>query len=168
MQILITGTECTGKSTLAAALSLSLAYPWLPEYARTYLREQGPEYTESDLLKIAQGHHRLVTTYAATHQPHQPLILDTYLLNLKIWSEVKYGACDPWITKQLSEAHYDKIFLCVPDLPWVQDGLRENPEKAEALHQRFVLELEALEQDYILISGQGDQRLQSALAALGH
>ena len=168
MKILITGTECTGKSTLAASLSKTLDCPWIPEYARTYLDTNGPEYTEQDLLYIAEGHHKLVCKYDA----EQPLILDTYLLNLKIWSMVKFGNCNPWISNQLALAVenqiFDKVFLCAPDLPWKQDGLRENQKSADSLHQLFISELEILQLDYFVISGQGDQRMEPILAAIGH
>ena len=168
MRILITGTESTGKSTLAAALSETLGWTWVPEYARLYLEENGKGYTQQDLLKIAKGHFKQVKKYKA----EQPLILDTYLLNIKIWSLEKYGTCHPWISHQLErsveEKLYDQVLLCTPDLTWIQDGLRENPKSANRLHQIFISELNCLRLDYLVVSGQGIQRTRSALAALGH
>ena len=160
MRILITGTESTGKSTLAKRLSAHLGIAWIPEYARTYLEVHGPSYKASDLLSIAQEQHNLVPV------DDQAFILDTYLLNIKIWSEEKYGRCDPWITDTLAQASFDRVLLTAPDLPWIQDDLRENPTAADRLHQRFISELNDLGWPYAIISGRGQQRLHSALAAI--
>ncbi len=145
---------------MAKRLSDHLGIAWLPEYARTYLELHGPSYTESDLLSIAKGQHNLVP------DDDRSFILDTYLLNIKIWSEEKYGRCDSWITDILAQASFDMVLLTAPDLPWIQDDLRENPTAADRLHQRFISELNELDWPYTVISGQGPQRLLSALAAI--
>lgn len=163
MKILITGPECTGKSTLAAQLSQALSIPWFPEYARTYLEEHGPSYTQADLLTIAQEQTQLLSAFSTD----QALIYDTHLINLKIWSEYKYGTCHPWILKQLTyKANYDYVFLCAPDLPWQQDGLREHPDEAESLFLLFQKELALLRLDYLVIEGEGEARLESALSKI--
>ena len=163
MRILITGPECSGKSTLAKALSNKLDIPTLSEYARTYLENNGSSYTQEDLLIIAQTHHELYLSYTLK----QPLILDTYLLNIKIWSEVKYGQCHPWIIEQLKDLEdMDLILLLEPDLPWVQDGLREAEDSRYELFEVYKKELEPLGLAYEVISGAGSDRVLGALEVL--
>ena len=162
MRILITGPECTGKSTLAKQLSKLYSIPLFPEYARTYLEQQGPAYGPDDLLSIAQQHHALVEVFPED----QSLILDTYLLNLKIWSLDKYRQCDPWIIKQLDRTRVDLVLLCYPDLPWVQDGLRENETQGLIIYEYFKKELEQLGWNFEIIQGQGPARLAAANAIL--
>ena len=133
MRILITGPECTGKSCLAELLSQKLHIPWFPEYARTYLEEQGKDHIKEDILKIGQTHHQLLHSFT----PDQPLILDTYLLNLVIWSEQKYGTVDKWLVQEAKAAQFDLILLMDTDLTWQQDGYRESAGKTDALLVHF-------------------------------
>ena len=37
IRVVVTGSECTGKTTLAADLAARLSVPWVPEYARQYV-----------------------------------------------------------------------------------------------------------------------------------
>jgi len=159
MRILLTGPECTGKSTLSEQLSQKLNIPWFPEYARTYLEENGPDYIEEDLLKIGQTHHHLLHSFTQD----QPIILDTYLLNLVIWSESKYGSCHEWLEQQARAAHFDKILLLSPDLKWEQDGLRESEGKREELFKLFKEKLTSYSMPFHIIKGRNEERLNSAL-----
>jgi len=163
VRILITGPECSGKSTLAKELSERLVVPWFPEYARTYLEENGSNYTPDDIVTIAREHHRLLNTFPQD----QPLILDTYLLNLKLWLQLKYGQSDPWIEDQLSSLKgFTHILLLKPDLPWEQDGMRENPDDRADLFQHYVRELDLQGCGYEIISDSGEERLWMALDCL--
>ena len=162
MRILITGPECTGKSTLAEQLSTRLQIPWMPEYARTYLEEFGKDYTLEDVLKIGQTHHHLLHSFT----PDQPLILDTYLLNLVIWLEHKYGFTDEWITAQAKGSHFDYVFLMNTDLDWHQDGYRESAGKTSALLDVFKEKLTSYGFPFHLINGQKSSRLESVLSVI--
>jgi len=160
MRILITGPECTGKSTLAEQLSDHLGIPWFPEHARSYLEAHGPSYKQEDILKLAQEHYLLVQEF---HE-EQSLIFDTYLLNLKLWTEIKYGQKEPWIDARLAEMNsFDKVFLLYPNLPWKQDGFRENESKGKEIFRRFEEALSALSCEYEVIDQLGPNRLQAAL-----
>ena len=160
MRVLITGPECTGKSTLAKKLSQELGLPHLQEYAREYLSELKKPYEELDLLKIAQAHYKILHTFPAD----QSMILDTYLLNIKLWSLFKYQQVHPWIQEQVAlERHFDFIFLMYPDLPWKQDGLRENENNSLELFNLFEMELQALQLDYHIIKGLAADRMHNIL-----
>ncbi len=160
MRILITGPECTGKSTLASQLSSKLELPWFPEFARTYLESYGPHYTNEDILTIAEQHHQFVQVFP----PEQALILDTFLLNLKLWSEIKFGIVIPWIDEQLAQIRpYDFVLLMEPDLPWVQDGLRESPNETKEIFSQYRRELEKLGWEYQVVNGVDQNRLEKAL-----
>ena len=163
MRILITGPECTGKSTLARQLSEKLSLPWFPEYARTYLEQNGPNYNQDDILKIAKAHFHLVETFSAD----QPLILDTYLLNLKIWTEYKYLQTEPWVDQRLlAMTPPDYVFLLSPDLPWKQDGLRESEGQRTVLFELYSRQLTNLRWNYNVITGVGRARLDAVMENL--
>jgi len=163
MRILITGPECSGKSTLGKKLSEHLSIPWFPEYARTYLDQNGKEYQHDDILKIAKEHYELVNVFPLD----QSMIYDTYLLNLKLWSEIKYGKAIPWIDEQLTQLEpFDYIFLMSPDLAWEQDGFRESERDIKMIFEKFQMSLDNLNWSYKIISGQKELRMQSVLAAI--
>ena len=65
--------------------------------------------------------------------------------------------------KEMPIAHY---LLCYPDLPWIDDPLRENPNIREELFLWYKEEIEALHIPYTSIKGEGNERLQQAVAAL--
>jgi len=127
--ILITGPESSGKTTLASHLAEKFALPVLEEHARNYLEEKGAEYNQSTLLNIAQEHSNNFEAADKT----KLLIMDTYLINIKIWSLEKYSECDPWVLNKLKTFKPALVLLCQPDIPWEADPLRENPKDRDRL-----------------------------------
>lgn len=158
MKILITGPECCGKSTFAQEMSEKSGIAWQPEYARQYLIDNGPEYDQGDLLKIAKSHYDLVQQLEGSY------ILDTYLLNILIWSEYKYGQCHPWIPSQWRYERFDLIFLLKPTLAWVQDGLRELENERESVFDLFKRKLEIQNRQFEILDPSDKVALDKAIA----
>ena len=163
-KIAITGPESTGKSLLAEQLAAHYHTAWVPEYAREYLEKLGQQYEEEDILLIAQGQldHEAIQLKKATNY----LFCDTEMLVTKIWSEVKYYRCDPWILHTLENHRYDLYLLCDIDLPWQYDPLREHPFQRQFLFDLYFNELKNRRFPYTLVYGTGNNRLQSALKAI--
>lgn len=168
-KIVITGPECSGKSTLSQALAEYYGVPWVPEMARPYLDDLDRAYNESDLRSIAALQLRTEEERALEHEPGSPdlLICDTDLMTIRIWGEEKFGRSDPWIVQQTEERPYDLWLLCMPDIPWVYDPQRENPHDRDRLFEVYRKMLEQLEKPYAVISGEVDERLKQAVAAIG-
>jgi nicotinamide riboside kinase len=61
------------------------------------------------------------------------IFYDTDLTVIKIWSEFKYGKCDPLILEQYNRRKYDLYLLTYPDLKWLPDPLRENPKNSDRM-----------------------------------
>ncbi len=119
------GPESTGKSTLSEGLAKRLNTVWVPEYAREYLEDLGRPYEEADLLRMAEG--QLQAEAEAMHLANNCLICDTDLYVIKVWSEAKYGHCDPAILKRIATYRCDMYLLTDIDIPWQDDPLREHP-----------------------------------------
>ena len=164
-RIVVTGPESTGKTTLARYLARQTGFPYVPEYAREYLQERNGLYTEADLYNIARGQIDS-ELFLHTNSPQQPLIADTSLLVIKIWSEHKYGRCDPRIPELLRAHPVDLYFLCAPDLPWVADPLRENPGKGDYFFKWFERELKDMNANYFIVKGIGEERQSRAFTQL--
>lgn len=162
--VAVVGPESSGKSTLCAALAKHYEEPWVEEHARYYLEQLGRPYQESDLLRIAEGQIR--REHEALQGAHRLLICDTDMITIRIWSEEKFGRCDPRLVRLTEERHYDLWLLCRPDIPWESDPLRENPHDRDRLFQRYLQMLRRSSKPFIVIEGEREERIQRALMAL--
>jgi NadR type nicotinamide-nucleotide adenylyltransferase len=162
IRIAITGPESTGKSLLAEKLATHYHTLWVPEYAREYIDHLGRPYTREDILQIAKGQIRNENLLAG--RAKGLLFCDTELIVTKIWSEVKYGTCDPWILEKIPENKYGLFLLCNIDLPWEFDPQREHPEMREKLFELYRDELDRWGFPYFVVSGTGKERILNALS----
>ena len=127
-KVVVIGPESTGKSTLSQQLAAHYNTVWTPEYARDYLDALQCPYEQADLLQIAEGQLQLEDDKA--EQAHRLLICDTDLYVIKVWSEHKYGHCDPRILEHIAGRKYDLYLLPYIDIPWEDDPQREYPDPA--------------------------------------
>jgi NadR type nicotinamide-nucleotide adenylyltransferase len=160
-KIIITGPESTGKTTLATQLAEVLDTQWVPEFARQYLDKLDAPYQESDLLEIAKGQIKSEENFLK--KVHQYLVCDTDLITLKIWSEYKFGRCHDFILKNMVSHQREYYLLSYPDLPWVYDPQRENPDDRLSLYELYKGELEYYKKPYFELRGNGEERLATAL-----
>lgn len=163
-KVCVTGPECTGKTELSRFLATHYSTCWIEEYARAYLNKLGRPYQEHDLIKIAHGQLRMEDEWL--RDSNRVMICDTNLINIKIWSDFKYGACDANILKQISERTYDLYLLCYIDVPWIADPLREHPDKREDLWNIHKKEIVNTGVPFVEINGDWPARQQKAIAAI--
>lgn len=163
-RIAIVGPECTGKTDLARTLADHYNTVWVPEYAREYLETLGRPYNQSDLNAIAAGQLHLENTLA--QRANRLIFCDTNLIVIKIWSEFKYGSCDPQILSLMQQQTYDLHLLTDVDLPWQDDPLREHPHKRQELFELYEAELTNAHIPYRIIRGQSDARRLAAIQAI--
>jgi NadR type nicotinamide-nucleotide adenylyltransferase len=164
-RIAITGPECTGKTMLAQQLAAQYKTVWVREYAREYLDGLSRRYEYDDIIQIARGQVRDEDRLAA--QATGFLFCDTCLLVCKVWSLVRFGRVDAWITEMIEARPYDLYILPQPDIEWTADTLRENPADRWDLLERYRDELKALGRPWIEVSGSPGERVNRAIAALG-
>lgn len=164
--VFITGPESSGKSHLAKALNEHLAYPWVPEYARSYLAALDRSYEKEDIVRIGREQWQLQQNMRKLSQAPY-LICDTGFLVLKVWMEYQYGEVDPWIEQQFIQTPAYHYLLCKPDIPWETDPLREHPQQREELFQLYLKALQDYNKPYTIIEGADfAKRLQRAKALL--
>lgn len=163
---MVIGPESTGKSTLSEQLANHYQTAWVPEFARGYLEMLGRQYNEEDLLHIAEGQLQLEDEQAA--KANGLLICDTDLQVIKVWSEAKYGDCDPRILELIASRQYDLYLLTYIDMDWVDDPLREHPHPDERAHFYAVYRDIVVNADlpWADIRGSYAQRLQTAIDAV--
>jgi len=162
--ISITGPESTGKSMLAKQLAQHYATVFVPEIARDYLQKLDREYGFEDIVIIAKE--QLKAENHAAEKANNYLFCDTDLLVTKVWSNFKFGKCDPWIEESVKIHRYDLYLLCDIDLPWEDDPLREHPDERKELFEIYKAELDGMKANYRIISGLGEERLKNAILAV--
>ena len=167
-RISITGPEASGKSSLAAQLAQHYGTGFVPEYAREYLTENGPEYTLADIEQMARGQLQAEDQLAAAGAGTDLLFCDTDLLVIKIWAEHAFGACPAWVLAELNRPRYALTLLLAPDLPWTPDPLREHPDPAQRwqFYELYLNELRGRGWPFAEISGPPARRLAQARAAV--
>ncbi len=162
LRIAITGPECSGKTYLAEQLAQYYESCWVPEVARFYLPALGRKYQYEDLLKISrlqlEEEKKIENSCDGI-----AIFYDTELINIKIWSEYRFGKVHEEIIRNIQQSTYDFYFLMYPDIPWEYDPLRENPYDRLELFERFENELKRFGKIYHIIQGDLDQRMHDAI-----
>ena len=163
LNVVITGSESTGKSTLAESLAGHYKTAFVPEYARSYIEHLNRPYRYDDLEHIARQQIHDVQRYKPLC--NQILFLDTYLIITKVWFNVVYGHSPTWLDEAIRQSNIHLFLLCSPDLPWEPDAVRENGgEMRNFLFQTYKNELEHYGFNYRIIEGFGENRLLNAIS----
>ena len=160
----IFGPESTGKTTLATQLADFFDTVWAPEYAREYLENKldktGQICEPEDLLPIAVGQTKAENDALLTANKY--LFCDTSLLVTKVFSEIAYNFCDPILNKAARKHKYDLFFLTDIDVPWQQDGLRDQPNDRKKTFSIFKNALIENNKPFITLSGDANSRFELA------
>ena len=167
-RVVVTGSEGTGKTTLAGDLARQFGTVCVAEYAREYLDRKvattGLPLDERDVEPIARGQIAAEDRGAATAKGL--LVLDTDLVSTTVYARHYYGACPAWIDQAARDRRGDLYLLCDIDVPWVADSVRDRPHHREHIHALFVEALNTLGAPYVLIRGSWAARLTTAVAAV--
>jgi len=162
--VVLHGPESTGKSLLAAQLAAHYDTVWVHEYGRDYCEIHGTDLAPADLVAIMEGHvARRVEAEAAARGL---LIQDTDPVTTAAWSMMLFGHRTDVLD---AFADVGRLYLLMDiDLPWVADAIRLYPGRAdqERMLELCRMELERRSLPYVVISGEGDVRFASAIAAI--
>lgn len=165
IRIAVTGTESSGKTTLAKQLAERFNGQYIPEYAREYVETLNRHYTYKDIEVIAKTQ---VRQYQDTKSSsHQLFFFDTWLIITKVWFNWVYGKTPAWLEDQIHECPIDLFLLCRPDLPWEADPIRENGgENRIRLFEEYQKELINYGFVVVEIGGTDKNRLNNAIEAI--
>jgi NadR type nicotinamide-nucleotide adenylyltransferase len=163
--VVVTGSECTGKTTLAASLAGRYATAWSPEYVRAFVAEAGRAPRASDVEAIARG--QIAGEDAAEKEASRLVVRDTDLVSTLVYARHYFGSCPAWIEQAARVRRGDLYLLCHPDVPWTADGLqRDRPESREQIHGVFGDTLASLGARVVAVRGSWDARHARAYAAV--
>lgn len=165
LRVVLTGSECTGKTTLATELAARYETVWVPEYARAYVSSQGRPLVFADVEPIARG--QIAAEDALARGDRTLLIQDADLVSTLVYSRHYYGDCPGWIADAARERLADLYLLLHADVPWIADGLqRDRPEARAEIHALFDASLRSLGAHVADVRGSWDERLTTAVNAI--
>lgn len=137
------GAECTGKSSVAAALARELTAIHVPEALRAFVETRGrvPESAEQAGILSEQ---RAGVEMAHLDNPESLVICDPLPLMTAIYS-IAYFDDSSLLADAIDDARsYDLIWWCRPDLPWFPDGDQrdgeERRDQVDALIEQIVMD----------------------------
>lgn len=168
LRVVLTGGECTGKTTLARALAARAQTAWAAEAAREVALARAGVLGPEDVPVIARTHVRLAddATRAAAGAGRPLVFFDQDLVSTVVYARHYYGECPRWIERLAAERQGDLYLLCAPDLPWESDGVRDRPAAREEIHALFAAALAAAGARVADVSGVGATREERATEAV--
>ncbi|MDC7997177.1 ATP-binding protein [Gilvibacter sediminis] len=168
IKIAVVGPESTGKTTLVKALASHFETTYVPEFMRTYYEElvvRDPFYSEiEDILPIAQG--QIEAENTALKTASELLICDTNLLEIACYSKYYFDEIPPLLEASLPHMQYDLCFLTYIDVPWENDPLRDRPFDRQKVFSIFEERLKAQAYPHLVLKGDEQVRLQTAIRAI--
>jgi NadR type nicotinamide-nucleotide adenylyltransferase len=167
-RVVVTGGECTGKTTLAKALAARWETAWAAEAAREIALERRVALGPEDVPVIARTHVRLAdeASRAAAEAGRALVFFDQDLVSTVVYARHYYGRCPRWIERLAVERQGDLYLLCHPDLPWAADGVRDSPEARDRIHALFAAALANAGARVAHVTGEGEKRISFATGAV--
>lgn len=162
-RVALVGGESSGKSTLAAALAARFDTGWVAEYGRELWEAKGGRLEPSDLLDIAEA--QIAREERALLTAHRFLFCDTTPLVTRFYAEAMFGESDPRLVA-LAARPYDLTFLCAGDVPFVQDGTRQDAAFRDRQQAYYADHLRRCGVHFVELRGGLAARLAAAAAAL--
>lgn len=165
-RILVTGPESSGKTELVTQLSMRFNGYAVDEYARHYVEKLGRPYEYGDVEHIASVQ---ASQYDSEYEAKEFVFFDTWLIITRVWFDVVYGQIPGWLDDRISDASFDLVLLCAPDIPWIPDSVRENGgDDRVLLFERYKQELKRFSMDWKLVTGLGEERIHCAEQIINH
>ena len=164
-RIVVTGSESSGKTTLARRLAAVLRVQWIPEYSRDYAESLTRALTADDVEPIARGQMTREDQILGAASSSM-IVLDTDLVSTTVYAEHYYGQCPAWIKDEARRRLGALYLLALPDLPWEADGVRDQRFARMELHTQFIARLREFGALVLEVGGSGPRRLENAVAAV--
>lgn len=167
--IALLGAESTGKTTLANALVQALRgvgqkVVLVPEYLREWCDLEGRVPRADEQVHIAHEQARRVDAV----QDADIVIADTAPVLTAVYSDKLFGDLSLYPFALEHQRRYAATLLTGLDLPWVADGLqRDGPHLRSTIDAGVRAALADAALAWRVVYGGGDNRLASALCALG-
>jgi NadR type nicotinamide-nucleotide adenylyltransferase len=169
LRVCCVGAESSGTTTLAQQLASHYRTLWVPEYGRDYTEARKVagakyEWKSDEFVHIALKQQEHEDIMAA--QANRVLFCDTDALATCIWHERYMGFWSFAVENIAERRRYALYILTKPDIPFVQDRIRDSENLREWMTQRFRTELNRRDYPWILVQGAIENRFKTAINAI--
>jgi len=160
------GAECTGKTTVAAALAQELGAVHVPEALRTFVDTRGRVPEAADQAGIL-SEQRASVEMAHLDHPESVIVCDPLPLMTAIYS-IAYFEDSSLLAEAIDDARtYDLIWWCRPDLPWTPDGNQRDGEERRSQVDSLIGQIVTdTGLDVVELQGTIDTRIREAINSL--
>lgn len=167
-RIVLTGSESTGKTTLARDLADHYDTEWVPEFVRDYAASKGGALDFADHGPIARGQIEREDEYIARAEARGASLLlqDTDLLSTAVYCAHYYGHCPTWIEEAARARSPDLYLVMDIDIPWEPDPQRDRGHLRPEMHALFLEAVRASGAPFIIVRGSNDTRFRAAVNAI--
>lgn len=174
LRVVLIGAESVGKTTLCEQLAAHYNTVWVAEYGREHwerkIAEQKtaagetPAWSDDEFVHIAEEQQRRENEAAA--RANRVLVCDTNAFATATWFERYAGTRHPAVDAIGARDIVDLYLIPSPDVPFVQDGVRDGENIRGWMHARFLELIGAGGTPYLVINGAWEDRLPQAIVAI--
>ena len=161
LRVVLTGSESTGKTSMALRLAAHFGVEWVPEFVRSYAESIGRPIELRDHGPIARGQIALEEEHVA--RAGRLLIADTDLLSTVVYCRHYFGVVPPWIAEAAMQRRPSLYLLMDIDHPWVADGVRDRGDRRVELQAMFEEAVHESGAPHAVISGGTEARFGHAV-----
>jgi HTH-type transcriptional regulator, transcriptional repressor of NAD biosynthesis genes len=166
LRIVTVGAESTGTTTLAHDLAEKLRVPWVPEVGRYYTESiltTDKEWTDEDFYRI--GHLQQTYENEIAKRSDGVIVCDTNAVATELWQRRYMGRTTSEMGRIAARDKVDLYIITGDEIPFVQDGIRDGEHIRHRMHRWFINHIRKTGIPYIIVHGDKQTRLQTALAA---
>ena len=169
VRVVLTGSESTGKTTLAQQLGTHFGAVVVPEFVRDYAARKGTPLGFADHGPIARGQIALEEEHLARAAAAGTTVVvqDTDLLSTVVYCEHYFGRCPDWIRGAASNRRPDLYLLMGIDVPWIADEVRDRGHMREEMQELFRDAVRASGVPYEEVGGTREERYDQAVRVVG-
>ena len=173
-RVVVIGAESTGKTTLARGLAEHFDTEWVPEFGREHwerklegrrITDPPPSWSPDEFVEIATE--QQAREEGAARRANRVLFGDTNAFATGTWYERYHAGRDPRVDAIGARDKVDLYLLTAPDVPFVQDGLRDGEHIRDWMDRRFAEQLAQGSTPVVRIDGPYATRLNQAIGAVG-
>ncbi len=163
------GGESTGKTTLAKRLAEEFKTQAVLEYGREFWEahhDENGELSKEQLVELAKEHRRREDD--ALVGATEYVFIDTNAITTQYYSQLYHGETHPELKRlaRLCKERYDTVFVCDTDIPFEQDGTRQDEVHRGQMQQALIRQLEEWGIPYVMLSGSIEERIDRAKTVL--
>jgi HTH-type transcriptional regulator, transcriptional repressor of NAD biosynthesis genes len=185
-KVVFLGAESTGKSTLTEYMAKEFNMPFVAEYGREYYEKKGGELELQDYVNIANEHRKLEDTATVSlakklgrftdkksnglpnTDARGYLFIDTNAITTLFFSYYynQGGLAELHHLANDCKNRYHHVFVCADDIPFEQDGWRDNAVWRGRMQGMVLHDLDCSGIHYTVVSGSLEQRVQKVKTVL--